>query len=326
LTGLDKHQPLSCGKLADAEPKGGSTMNARTMICASAIALAGALAVAGPAQANLTLIAVGGGGGGAGAGGGGGGGVISESGTSGGGGGGAGGTGGLGGAGSDGGGGAGWLGNGGSVGGGGGLSAPTFAGGAGFLGFGNGGFGGGGGSGVAAGGGGGGYSGGGSGFGGGGGGGSYLNPALRDTIETPDFNGVAGFSPGNNGYVIVGLTVFNYTGAVVEYTIPTTGFYYVAAVGALGGPGFVGGGYGAGVGGSVLLDAGTELDIVVGGAGVNNLINFYNGGGGGGSFVWDPVAIPVQPAPEPSTWAMMLLGFAGLGCAGWRARRQTVFV
>jgi hypothetical protein len=27
------------------------------------------------------------------------------------------------------------------------------------------------------------------------------------------------------------------------------------------------------------------------------------------------------PAPEPSTWAMMLLGFAGLGFAGWRARR-----
>jgi phospholipase/lecithinase/hemolysin len=26
-------------------------------------------------------------------------------------------------------------------------------------------------------------------------------------------------------------------------------------------------------------------------------------------------------APEPSTWAMMLLGFAGLGFAGWRARR-----
>ncbi len=27
--------------------------------------------------------------------------------------------------------------------------------------------------------------------------------------------------------------------------------------------------------------------------------------------------------PEPSTWAMMLLGFAGLGFAGWRASRQT---
>jgi Glycine rich protein len=255
--------------------------------------------------------------------------VISESGTSGGTGGGAGGTGGLGGAGADAGGGAGWLGNGGSGGGGsGGLSAPTFAGGAGLFGAGNGGFGGGGGSVNVGGGGGGGYSGGGGGSGnggGGGGGGSYLNPAMRDTIETPDFNGVAGPSP-SNGYVIVGLTVFNYTGAVVEYTIPTTGFYYVAAVGAQGGPGFGSGGYGAGVGGSVLLDAGTELDIVVGGAGMNNFINLINGSGGGGSFVWDPIALPPQPVtaavPETSTWAMMLAGFAGLAAAGWRAQRK----
>jgi hypothetical protein len=29
------------------------------------------------------------------------------------------------------------------------------------------------------------------------------------------------------------------------------------------------------------------------------------------------------PIPEPSTWAMMLVGFAGLGYAGWRAQRRT---
>jgi PEP-CTERM motif len=28
-------------------------------------------------------------------------------------------------------------------------------------------------------------------------------------------------------------------------------------------------------------------------------------------------------APEPSTWAMMLLGFAGLGFVGYRASRRT---
>jgi hypothetical protein len=27
--------------------------------------------------------------------------------------------------------------------------------------------------------------------------------------------------------------------------------------------------------------------------------------------------------PEPSTWAMMVAGFAGLGFVGWRARRRT---
>ena len=33
---------------------------------------------------------------------------------------------------------------------------------------------------------------------------------------------------------------------------------------------------------------------------------------------------PGSPAPEPSTWAMMLLGFAGLGFAGYRASRKTI--
>jgi hypothetical protein len=142
---------------------------------------------------------------------------------------------------------------------------------------------------------------------------------VRDTIETPDFNGAPGL-PASNGYVIVGITLFNYTGAIVEYTIPTTGFYSVAAVGAQGGSGFGPGGYGAGVGGVVFLNAGTELDIVVGGAGTANFNTFLNGGGGGGSFAWDPVAIPPQPVPEPSTWAMILMGFAGMGFVGYRRR------
>jgi hypothetical protein len=34
----------------------------------------------------------------------------------------------------------------------------------------------------------------------------------------------------------------------------------------------------------------------------------------------------VRAIPEPSTWAMMLLGFAGLGYAGYRGRRSAVAV
>ena len=30
----------------------------------------------------------------------------------------------------------------------------------------------------------------------------------------------------------------------------------------------------------------------------------------------------ITAVPEPSTWAMMLLGFAGLGYAGWRGSRK----
>ncbi len=38
---------------------------------------------------------------------------------------------------------------------------------------------------------------------------------------------------------------------------------------------------------------------------------------------WGPVIgdVAVTAVPEPSTWAMMALGFAGLGLAGWRRRR-----
>jgi hypothetical protein len=31
----------------------------------------------------------------------------------------------------------------------------------------------------------------------------------------------------------------------------------------------------------------------------------------------------IASVPEPSTWAMMLVGFAGLGFAGYRASRRT---
>jgi hypothetical protein len=42
-----------------------------------------------------------------------------------------------------------------------------------------------------------------------------------------------------------------------------------------------------------------------------------------GSFSLDAGVIAFSAAPEPSTWAMMLLGFAGLGLAGYRASRRT---
>ena len=43
----------------------------------------------------------------------------------------------------------------------------------------------------------------------------------------------------------------------------------------------------------------------------------------GSSFKFSPLVGAPTPAPEPSTWAMMLLGFAGLGFAGYRASRRT---
>jgi hypothetical protein len=338
-------------------------MNARNFIWASGAALAAGVMSLQPAGAAISLLLAAGGGGGAGqvpftglaAG------QATTSGatpngfcgqtTCGG----AGGVGGLGGgggtgtdnyavlgvAGENGGGGAGWLGSGGAgtgaFSGAGGLSFPTFAGGdpdgAGFGGGGEGG--------LTAGGGGGGYSGGGGGDGRqdgsaeGGGGGSYAAPEFRTVVAASGVNGtpvgspIGPFAPPDNGYVMIDFTMFAYTGSVVEYTVPQTGLYFIGAVGAQGGdsPFFdTTGGYGAEIGGVIYLDAGTELDILVGGSGEDYNSSGspgYSGDGGGGSFVWDPTAIPAQPAiPEPSTWAMLLLGFAGVGWIGRRRARR----
>lgn len=79
---------------------------------------------------------------------------------------------------------------------------------------------------------------------------------------------------------------FSYTGALQQYTVPTTGSYQVTVSGAQGGGSGSGGsgGLGATVSGTIWLSAGTVLNVVVGGQGGS----FFaaGGGGGGGSFVY----------------------------------------
>ena len=68
-----------------------------------------------------------------------------------------------------------------------------------------------------------------------------------------------------------------------------------------------------------------------------DLVDLYSNGGTGpgiyGVVVWANGAADYTSAeglsvstPEPSTWAMMLLGFAGLGFAGYRSSRKTAIV
>ena len=40
----------------------------------------------------------------------------------------------------------------------------------------------------------------------------------------------------------------------------------------------------------------------------------------------DSVALTTSTVPEPSSWAMMLVGFAGLGYAGFRSRRRAISI
>jgi hypothetical protein len=288
-----------------------------------------ALLALAPAQASanvLLLVAGGGGGAGSGPGGVGAGTTSGDNGFASGGAGGVGGGGGAGGTTDSGGGGGGLLGDGtagaGTGNGEGGFGPPSYAGGAGAAGN-SGGYGGGGGGGLSGGGGGGGYSGGGGGGAGGGGGGSYVS-----SLFTQDVN----ISPGGNtdttGHVVIQSDAcnpdcfFQYTGSVQYFTVPNIGFtpqfIIIGAGGGQGGSNALGlpGGQGATAVGEFLTPdlAPVELEIFVGGSGGSG---GGGGGGGGATFVYE-VTVPESP-----TWAMMLIGFAGLGYAGYRASRKT---
>ena len=92
-----------------------------------------------------------------------------------------------------------------------------------------------------------------------------------------------------------------YSGAVVEFTVDTTGTYQITAAGGQGGgnvyslsniPGT--GGPGELIGGDISLTAGTQLAIVAGGAGQTGS---NAGGGGGGTFVY---VVGADPTPHRS--------------------------
>ena len=54
--------------------------------------------------------------------------------------------------------------------------------------------------------------------------------------------------------------------------------------------------------------------------------SFYEALNPGGLGFGNYLALSPPVVPEPSTWAMMLLGFAGLGFAGYRASRKSAKV
>jgi hypothetical protein len=286
-----------------------------------------ALLALAPAQGSanvLLLVAGGGGGAGSGPGGVGAGTTSGDNGFASGGAGGIGGDGGAGGTSDSGGGGGGGLVGDGTAGAGageGGFGPPSYAGGAGAVGN-SGGYGGGGGGGLSGGGGGGGYSGGGGGGrGAGGGGGSYVSPLFTQDVS---------IEPGGNsdttGHVVIQSDACNpacyvsYTGSVQYFTVINTGFnpqfIIIGAGGGQGGGNALGlpGGQGATAEGEFLTPdlAPVELEIIVGGSGSSG----GGGGGGGATYVYEVTA------PEPSTWVMMLIGFAGLGYAGRHASRK----
>ena len=155
----------------------------------------------------------------------------------------------------------------------------------------------------------------------GGGGGSFADGSLVTSIAITagQDGGSAQFPPPESidGMVTIDGNPEGTVGAIVEFKL-SAGIHPIVVTGAQGGFGgvplnlfFGPGGAGAEVSGLVDFAQPTALDILVGQAGGPS---FDDPGGGGGSFVW------MVPVPEPSTWAMLVFGFAGLGLAGWRAR------
>jgi PEP-CTERM motif len=78
----------------------------------------------------------------------------------------------------------------------------------------------------------------------------------------------------------------------------------------------------------------SDAEFVLGGGGspltpeetfrLLNYIDMSFNGGPVSTFATEFLALPytAPTAPEPSTWAMLLIGFAGLGFAGWRTSRR----
>jgi hypothetical protein len=72
---------------------------------------------------------------------------------------------------------------------------------------------------------------------------------------------------------------------------------------------------------SVLVDNGRDFTALPGDFFVRGDVSFHTNGGT--TFTFTNVTPPPAAVPEPSTWAMMALGFAGLGFMGWRSRKTS---
>jgi hypothetical protein len=76
------------------------------------------------------------------------------------------------------------------------------------------------------------------------------------------------------------------------------------------------------ISGATLSDSSTYLDATISSLGLTPGAYVFGWGSGAhaDTFTIDVVASPPPAVPEPSTWAMMLIGFAGLGYAAVRKR------
>ncbi len=89
------------------------------------------------------------------------------------------------------------------------------------------------------------------------------------------------------------VTRYDFTGAIQNFTVATTGIYSISALGGSGGNGLASGlastngGLATFINLTAQLNAGVSYTIVVGGAGIDAVMAGGGGGGGGGTFIFD---------------------------------------
>ena len=116
--------------------------------------------------------------------------------------------------------------------------------------------------------------------------GFYFNNGNKRTAIGPSFNELLATDRYNEPFVQTNN--FNVNSGIQEWTVPYTGYYRILAAGAKGGEGTAvsssrPAGNGAIIRGDVPLEAGEQINIIVG---TNTPTTGEGGGGGGGSYVW----------------------------------------
>jgi hypothetical protein len=154
-------------------------------------------------------------------------------------------------------------------------------------------------------------------------------PVRADVIRVFEANGVFDDGVKLGGTLTIDVTTGDVTAANLLLSEPVS-----AEVTGLGGSGELGGGFAqtftsAGPGGPFpVITLGFLTPSLVGYGGGPLASRAMPQGGFNSDYGLSPdepvgLASGTLTVPEPSTWAMMLMGFAGLGFAGYRASRRT---